>query len=307
MLDFKELPDDGIKFEQLVREILIRNGLETHWTGVGPDGGRDLVVIEKARGKLGDFQRKWLVSCKHNANSGASVGIKDIADFSTSCVAIGAQGFLLACSTQPASSVVQRLKEVESQGTLTTKYWDSIEIEKLLRTPMTLPLVHLFLPESAKKIGWVVYNTFSPDVWAANFKDYFIYLSSRTAHSFPSLDDAEKIIERLESVPLPKGKEWERHYLRPRKIFYDNKHDNYAVDVDYLYPHGKEKEVLDQKTLEDALKEGSGLYSDDKYEWKSAYWTIRYQETSQISDHFHLDHKAFYKFYSARTDGIDKD
>lgn len=61
MLDFKELNKDGSHFEQLVREILLRSGFEVHWTGVGPDQGRDLVAIEHADGTLKPFARKWLV------------------------------------------------------------------------------------------------------------------------------------------------------------------------------------------------------------------------------------------------------
>jgi hypothetical protein len=75
MLNFKELPVDGVAFEQLIRELLLRSEFEVHWTGVGPDGGRDLVVTEKAAGQLAPFQRKWLVSCKHHAHSGTSVGL----------------------------------------------------------------------------------------------------------------------------------------------------------------------------------------------------------------------------------------
>jgi HJR/Mrr/RecB family endonuclease len=52
MLDFTELLPDGIRFEQLVRELCLRSGFEVHWTGVGPDGGRDLILIEKAAGAL---------------------------------------------------------------------------------------------------------------------------------------------------------------------------------------------------------------------------------------------------------------
>lgn len=60
MIDFTELPTDGIKFEKLVRELLIRSGFEVHWTGVGPDGGRDLVVIEQAQGALTRFNESGL-------------------------------------------------------------------------------------------------------------------------------------------------------------------------------------------------------------------------------------------------------
>ena len=68
MLNFKELPSDGIKFEQLIRELFMRSEFEVHWTGVGPNGGRDLVLTEKVAGPLAPFERKWLVSCKHFAH-----------------------------------------------------------------------------------------------------------------------------------------------------------------------------------------------------------------------------------------------
>jgi hypothetical protein len=114
MIDFKELPDDGIKFEQLIREILVLERFETHWTGVGPDGGRDLVIIEHLEGNLSDYKRKWLVSCKHYANSGKSVGREDIGNIIDDCKSINAEGYILACSTQPSSSLVTRLDEIAS-------------------------------------------------------------------------------------------------------------------------------------------------------------------------------------------------
>ena len=45
MLDFKEITD-GTQFEIFVREMLIAYGCEHSGSGVGPDGGKDLVCIE---------------------------------------------------------------------------------------------------------------------------------------------------------------------------------------------------------------------------------------------------------------------
>lgn len=70
MLNFRELSKDGTDLERLVREIFVREGYETHWTEKGPDGGRDLLVVEKVQGPLSKFERTWLVQCKHNAHSG---------------------------------------------------------------------------------------------------------------------------------------------------------------------------------------------------------------------------------------------
>jgi hypothetical protein len=295
MLDFKELPDDGIAFEQLIRELLLRSEFEVHWTGVGPDGGRDLVVIERAVGQLAPFERKWLVSCKHNAHSGKSVALEDVRDVVDSCSAVDASGFLLACSTQPSSSVVRRLDEIRSKGQILTKYWDSVEIEKRFDTPATFPLISLFFPISAAARPWRIYNTDSPSYWAANYKDYFIYLTSRDANTFPSLNDIELIVGWLESIKLPEGENWERHYIRPRAVYFDNKNEQYIVFADYLYPRGKDREVVLPRAINEVLHDGAGLHSDGTAEWYITQWDIRYVETHQVSDHFHLDHQDYYK------------
>lgn len=295
MIDFTELPIDGIKFEQLVRELLIRSGFEVHWTGVGPDGGRDLVVIEKTQGALAPFQRKWLVSCKHYATSGKSVGLNDITDINDACDAVGASGFLLVCSTQPSSTVVRRFEEIEGRGKLVVRYWDSVEIEKRLTAPQTFALNHLFFPISSKGNPWLVYATKSPSFWAANYKEYFLYLSSRAAHTFPTLSDVEEIVRRLERIELPKDVDWNHHFLRPRAVYFDNKHEQFSVFADYLYPEKHESKALSPTELNEVLIDGQGLYSDGDAMWYLTHWDIRYVPCMQISDHFHLDHKDYYQ------------
>ncbi|MCL7944787.1 restriction endonuclease [Marinobacter sp. ATCH36] len=300
MIDFSELPSNGTKFEQLVRELFIRSGFEVHWTGVGPDAGRDLVVTEKAEGHLAPFNRKWLVSCKHYANSGKSVGLQDVADVTDACAAVDAQGFLLACSTQPSSTVVRRLEEINGNGRVLTKYLDGVEIEKRLNTPSTFPLISLFFPKSAENFKWKIYNTHTPSFWAANYKDYFLYLGSRTANTFPELKDVEEIVRRLESVKLPEGDNWNRHFIRPRAVYFDNKHENFTVFADYLYPRDKEGDVASPQEIDEYLNDGMGLYSDGEGMWFITHWDIRYVPCWQISDHFHLDHKEYYEPYMDR-------
>jgi Restriction endonuclease len=275
MLDFKELPPDGISFEQLIRELCIRSGFEVHWTGVGPDGGRDLVIAERADGPLAPFERRWLISCKHQAHSGRSVALEEVRDISDACRAVDATGFLLACSTQPSSAVVRRLEELRTRGDILTTYWDGIEIERRLDTPATFPLITLFFPVSARARPWRIYNTDSPSFWAANYKDYFVYLSSRTANTFPSLEEVETIIHRLESVPLPPGEDWQRHILRPRAIYFDNKHENFVVFGDYLFPHDKGDEVVTLHEINRILRDGEGLHRDGMASWYPTFWDIR--------------------------------
>jgi hypothetical protein len=297
MIDFKELPSDGVKFEQLIREMLIRLKLEVHWTGVGPDAGRDLIAIEKTLGELAPLQRKWVVSCKHYATSGRSVGLDDIGGVTDACAAVDVAGFLLATSTQPSAAVVRRLEELGSGGRLTIRYWDGIEIEKRLNSVETFPLIHLFFPESAKQLPWKIHNTMRPSLWAANYNQYFLYLASRTSNLFPKLKDVEEMVLRLESITLPTGEEWAHHYLRPRAVYFDDKHEQYTVFADYLYPRGKAQDVLRPSILNRVLRDGQGLYSGGGWMSHLTYWDIRYVQTMQVSDHFHLDHKDHYELY----------
>lgn len=297
MLDFKELPSDGIKFEQLIRELCIRSEFEVHWTGVGPDGGRDLVVTEKVAGPLAPFERKWLVSCKHLAHSGNSVGLDDVRDVTDACRAVNAAGFLLVCSTQPSSSVVRRLHEINAHGEIVTRYWDGIEVERRLDTPATFPLINLFFPVSAQNRPWRIYNTDSPSFWAANYKDYFVYLASRDANTFPALEEVEFIVRRLESVVLPGGEDWHRHIMRPRAVYFDNKHENFVVFADYLFPRDREGEIVKPQKINTVLRDGEGLHRDGQTSWYRTFWDIRYVPTMQSSDHFHLDHKEYYEPY----------
>jgi hypothetical protein len=137
MLDFRELPQDGQAFEQLIREILFSQGLHVQWSGVGPDGGRDLICHETTKGTFITSTRTWLVQCKHFAHAGRSVGVDDLDDIVTSCTQHGATGYLLACSTQPSSAVVNRLEGVSASqlNPITATYWDSITLERLLSAP----------------------------------------------------------------------------------------------------------------------------------------------------------------------------
>ena len=115
MLDFKELPKDGVRFEQLIREILMKKRLSPRWTGQGADSGRDLLVQEPLSGAIQDSERLWLVDCKHKAHSNTAVGVKDVMDIRDRCARVGAQGLLIACSTAMSSEPSRKLEELRTK------------------------------------------------------------------------------------------------------------------------------------------------------------------------------------------------
>ena len=85
MLNFANLPKDGVRFEQLIRDLLLRAGLRPSWTGVGADSGRDLLAHETLSGPLHATSMIWLVDCKHFAHSGRSVGVAEVTDVVDRC------------------------------------------------------------------------------------------------------------------------------------------------------------------------------------------------------------------------------
>lgn len=298
MIDFTELPEDGVKFEQLIRELLVLEEFETHWTGVGQDGGRDLIITEKLIGKLSSYERKWLISCKHTANSGKSVGVTMAGNISEDCRAIGAEGYILVCSTQPTSSLVKRLDEIEQNQQIQTAFWDSIEIEKRLSKPNTFNLIHTFFPKSAEKYKWKIYNAFSPSFWAANYKNYFLYLSCRHSNKYPYLESIEILAELLESVPIYKDTKYgfDSHYLRLRAVYYDDKHCTHICYADYIYPRNTdEKDIINPLELRNILNQS---FTNEHHKvMNQPDWDILYREESTGSDSFQLDHKKFYEPY----------
>jgi hypothetical protein len=297
MIGFKELPDDGIMFEQLIRELLVLEGFDVRWTGVGQDGGRDLVIKEKLIGELSNYIRTWLVRCKHFAHSGKSIGVKEIGDITSDCKAIGAEGYILVCSTQPTASLVKRLEEIQTHQNIITKCWDAIEIEKRLNKPNTFGLIHTFFPESSKRYEWKIYNAYSPAFWAANYRGYFFYMSCRHSNTYPYLESIEAIVDVFERIKLFKNEnDWDSHYLRLRCVYFDDKHSNHIAYLDYIYPKESKKDtIIRAQELEILLNQAFNI---DKYKiLNEPTWDVRYIPETTSSDGFMLDHKTYYEPY----------
>ena len=286
-MDFKELPVDGQAFEQLLRELLFSMGLHVAWSGVGPDGGRDLICKEILAGHLATQERTWLVQCKHKAHGGGSVGVADLDDIVTSCTQHNATGYLLACSTQPSSAVVQRLEAVSAnpQTSLTATYWDRVMIERLLSQPKHWAIAQRFMPVSNG--NWKIYATEAPNDFIAHYSGYVFHLTNRIGsvveHHLPSI---ESRIKELEEIPFPKG-----HFIRPRAVWYDDKNGGYKWYVDYMRPN-KEQAAVSRSNLLDYLKDGWALDDGQIYSWD-----IQYVKYSPFSDHYDEDHYDYYTRY----------
>jgi len=281
MLDFTELSENGLDLEQLTRELLFSLGLKVYWSGVGQDGGKDLLCIEEDNSLFVKSSKKWLVQCKHKAKSGASVGVGDLDDIVTSCAQFNCAGYLLVTSTQPSSKVVERLEALTNNDAINilATCWDSVEIERKLRTPNQWHIAQRFFPKSAS--GWQIFASERPNHWTANFKGYYFHITNRIGSSCTMyLDQIESKINELESLELPDG-----HFLRLRSVYYNDKGGTFMWYVDYLHPHGS-KAVGDAETFE-AHFEG---------EWCDSF-DFKVRTYSEQSDHYDRDHYDFYDRY----------
>lgn len=281
MLDFKELSENGQDLEQLVRELLFSLGHKVYWSGRGADGGRDLLSIEELKGTFAPITKRWLIQCKHKAISGSSVGISDLDDISSSCLQHDCDGYVLVTSTQPSSGVAQRLESITNndKSPLIATYWDSVEIERRLRTARNWNIAQSFFPISAS--GWKIFSSERPNHWTANFRGYYFHITNRVGSNCDTyLDVIESQISKIEEYKLP-----ERHFLRLRSVFFDDKHGTFLWYIDYMCPF-KEEPIGSREYLEEC-------FEDD---WNHNY-DFKMREYLGSSDHYDPDHYDFYDRY----------
>lgn len=260
MLDFKELSKDGTDLERLVREIFVREGYETHWTGKGPDGGRDLLVVERVQGPLSKFERTWLVQCKHKAHSGNSIGREEANSLVTDCKSAKAGGYLMVCTTALTSGLITTYKELQADGDLVIDYWDEVKLEDKLLKPCNFSLIDLFFSKSSNKVGWNINNTYYPSFWTAHYKRAFLYLSSRLSMYFNTVRYISKIYDYVQDVFNELDLGVKGIDLQLRAIYFDDKYTNYLAYVDFL---ADEKDAPDNPfELSDLTKKIEATFRD---------------------------------------------
>lgn len=287
MLDFKELSKDGQAFEQLVREIIFERGIHVQWSGKGPDGGRDLVATERLAGIFSNEKKKWLIQCKHFAHAERSVGIGDLDDIVDSCTQHGATGYLLACSTQPSSAVVERLEAINKNpaNQISTAYWDAVKIERLISNADNWAVAQHFFPESSEP--WKIFATDSPNDFVAHHRGYIFHLSNRVGSRVEyHLESVDARLDDLEALEFPHG-----HFIRPRAVWYDDKNGGYSWYLDYMFPHDQQP-VMTKQTLANNLGDGYALEDGQVHNFDISL--IKYHP---FSDHYDKDHYDYYLRY----------
>ena len=160
ILDFKEIPSPTGKehsndsFEEFAQEVLVALGYKIE-RGVsrGPDGGKDLIVVEERGGVSGITKIKWLVSCKHFAHSNRAVGVADETDIRGRVEQHQCDGFVGFYSTNPSTSLDTKLNSLKLQ----TQIFAPAQIERIcLSDAKSQSVAQRYFPKSY--VSWAHEN-----------------------------------------------------------------------------------------------------------------------------------------------------
>jgi hypothetical protein len=108
-----------------------------------------LLVSEQLKGTLHTSKFTWLVSCKHFAGGGKSVGTEDEHNITDRLGHHSAEGFLGFYSTLPSAALIARLKEYKDQGRIKAyEIFDAKKIEGHFVSGGFSKLALRYFPES---------------------------------------------------------------------------------------------------------------------------------------------------------------
>jgi len=163
MIDFKEIPkgnsSDGLQdqFELFARDFFLLLGYKIiSEPNRGQDGGKDIIIMDERNGISGTTEIVWLVSCKHNAHSGKSVGTDDEINIHDRVESHGCYGFIGFYSTLPSSGLTAKLENFQRQNKLKFQIFHSGAIENELlkdQNQQRLTLFSRYFPKSYQK--WI--------------------------------------------------------------------------------------------------------------------------------------------------------
>lgn len=153
MLNFREIAN-GEDWELFARDFFQLEGFFIETTpDRGPDGGKDFLMSETIKGKVGQYKFTWLVSCKHNATSNKSVSEVDEQNILERVKGFNADGFIGMYTTVPSSGLNNRLKQLkENQMLKDYKIYDHKYIENIMLGIGYSQLMLRYLPLSYAKI-----------------------------------------------------------------------------------------------------------------------------------------------------------
>lgn len=147
IIDFSEITDHT-RFELFVQEYLQIKGYKVeHGPGIGPDGGKDMIVSLTIEG----LTFRFLVSCKHHKKG---IGM-DSSDLSKLCQH-QCTGFLYVYSSYPTSALNEQIKRSCDAHKTPHDIISGTDIERdLIENPAMRGLIYRYFPKTHRKISGI--------------------------------------------------------------------------------------------------------------------------------------------------------
>lgn len=301
-LDFADLKT-GTKFEQLIRDILITLGYPVRWSGVGPDDGKDLIVSEPGGELFGQKSRQWLISCKNFAESKKSVNYADLTESGDIAGLVdthGVDGFLVACTTQVSAGCTRQLEALETNKRIPITVWDSATLLRLAANPRVYALLQEYLPSVVGLNGIRVFRTTAPNNFVITGFGFYLHVVERHESDLTfQLDSVKDYLVRLKK--LQAGHSPDHVLIRPRSVFFDNKHGAAAYTTEILVHRGtwnQPSTPVDAEEVRNAIireLEHPEVTVSDYFDGQATVHEVSVRTADFHHDAFHKDHYGYYQ------------
>lgn len=130
---------DGGSFQDLVVELLAREGFDARDQGIGPDGGIDILAIQNLTLQEGIYKSyTWAVQAKYRKNAKSTVKPSELGNIGNLLSRFKADGFLLVTSGRVTNKAFSEIRAISdgSPPNYLAAVWDNKLLEgKLLKHP----------------------------------------------------------------------------------------------------------------------------------------------------------------------------
>jgi hypothetical protein len=110
------------------------SNIEVIPSGIGSDGGRDILINFELNDQVTNFIRKWVVQCKFHKNSISTAQINKV-NIPTLIHSYNASGYLLICKSSPTSGITNLFERLNQECAFKYHYecWNGAKfLSKLL-------------------------------------------------------------------------------------------------------------------------------------------------------------------------------
>lgn len=135
---------DDLKNEKIhqIKDVIVKP------SGIGTDGGRDILVDFNISDNIYTFKRRWVIQCKfHNTNISTNK-ISDI-NLPTLIHSYKASGYLLVCKKRPTSKLTELFERLNEKCKMDYKYliWSGEQLKGSLLAKSKPTILQQFFPE----------------------------------------------------------------------------------------------------------------------------------------------------------------